>query len=1180
MSNLQLLICLLLALIFSVKAQTETTEEPAAEKKSTIIVLIEWALIVILVCFSGLFSGLNLGLMGLDPIGLKIVMASDNTKHRECAKKIQPLRKRGNWLLCTLLIGNVAVNAALSILLADKTSGTIGFFVSTAVITVFGEIIPQAFCSRYALEVGAKTVWLVWPLMWLMFVIAYPIAYVLDRILGDELGTIYSNKELQKLVEIHAEIEGTGVSDDTAGMLKGALGLKDALVANCMTEMKDVFWLNDESKLSFDVLTEIFKSGHSRIPIFNTSDKFGRIACVGLLYVKDLILLDPDDEMPVTQIMNAFKHKTPPIVWKDDTLQHLLEIFVRESQHLAFVQDVVRNSNIKSNTLALNTRSGTKYLRESRARHLKKHKKQHHSHSKKSIFHSHHSSEDENSSDVENQTKETNNSKHRHLSMHSVKSAESEPRGSDQDEQEQDGLLTGGNGDVEELDNTYEYVGIITLEDVIEHVLQTELIDEHDNFVDNKHMLRTNRLNRIDWNMLHIFDHRQRVLTSLPPQELQAVYHFLSQTVRPFTPKNRLVSEAAIKNLLASSSVLRVVVAQDEQFANSKFGRRIQGTITDPTNPNVTQRDPYKDIEDNGLLLYQRDKKTKYFTLLLDGKCEIFAGRQGFRCELTRWSYLCPDSLDHTVECYRYNKPLLDYVPDFTAKIVENSRILRIKLEDFQACLQGKFDFDTNPATPITHVNVSTGFATRNSMDNLHEYKHDKDSNESKTEHESNEHDSDHGGNPPAFKQIFALKTSKQKHEYNALNTKDSDSSGSSSDEASAANGKQTQHQHKHKPKPQHKHDSNFRPLNITNQQHSDPRINGINTHDATIFDRDPIVHSFSEPHIVNKLPTPRTISDNSNHNLHGQAFQDGFPARTSSFARLNLKNDLSHTANAGANPLAGANPYGDEFYHQQQLQQLQQLQLQQQQREASHPVAVQYTAFPPRNSSSGQLSNNIPVAQAAMHTIIEVDDQKQDLKVRHASAFPYSQAAIQQHQQNDPHPAAVVSHVAYPAYTDHHVAHSSPPPQAPHSSPPQQAVPAEKAVVVRANDADDTKQDGALNAAPNTNAETVANDVEKVKFTKIPNVDAGAAPLYEDKTITVEPPVLSSNADQEHAQTQSQGGARRPSMSGSHVYKKKKRGKSSELTETTQENDTDELHLYSTPQPSNVSDIISPTQQ
>eukprot|EP01083_Nonionella_stella_P208131 755546_1 len=63
------------------------------------------------------------------------------------------------------------------------------------------------------------------------------------------------------------------------------------------------------------------------------------------------------------------------------------------------------------------------------------------------------------------------------------------------------------------------------------------------------------------------------------------------------------------------------------------------------------------DIENNGLLLYQRGTKSKYFTLLLDGKCEVYAGRQAFRCELSRWSYLCPEALDHCVESYEYNKP-------------------------------------------------------------------------------------------------------------------------------------------------------------------------------------------------------------------------------------------------------------------------------------------------------------------------------------------------------------------------------------------------------------------------------------------------------------------------------------------------------------------------------------------
>ena len=49
-----------------------------------------------------------------------------------------PVRANGNLLLCTLLLGNVAVNAMLSIIMADKAGGTAGFLISTFVIVIFG----------------------------------------------------------------------------------------------------------------------------------------------------------------------------------------------------------------------------------------------------------------------------------------------------------------------------------------------------------------------------------------------------------------------------------------------------------------------------------------------------------------------------------------------------------------------------------------------------------------------------------------------------------------------------------------------------------------------------------------------------------------------------------------------------------------------------------------------------------------------------------------------------------------------------------------------------------------------------------------------------------------------------------------------------------------------------------
>lgn len=182
-------------------------------------------IILLLVCLSALFSGLTLGLLGLDVVGLEIIIGGDNEIVKKAAKDILPIRKRGNLLLCTLLLGNVATNSLLSILMANMTSGLIGFFTSTILIVLFGEIIPQATCSRHALFIGQKSLPLVKFFLGVFFIVAYPLSVVLDYFLGEEIGTIHSRQELIAMLQIHHRHEQ--IDQDTVNVMSGAIQYRD-----------------------------------------------------------------------------------------------------------------------------------------------------------------------------------------------------------------------------------------------------------------------------------------------------------------------------------------------------------------------------------------------------------------------------------------------------------------------------------------------------------------------------------------------------------------------------------------------------------------------------------------------------------------------------------------------------------------------------------------------------------------------------------------------------------------------------------------------------------------------------------------------------------------------------------------------------------------------------------------
>jgi len=291
------------------------------EKTSMLPLWLQVIIITFLLVLSGMFSGLNLGLMALDPMELRIVQSCGTEKEKKYARKIEPIRRKGNYLLCSLLLGNVLVNTTLTILLDDLIGSGIGAVVaSTSGIVVFGEIVPQALCSRHGLAVGANTILVTKLFMLLTFPLSWPISKLLDCVLGQEIGTVYNREKLVEMLKVTAPYND--LVREELNMIQGALELRTKTVENVMTPLENCFMMQCDAVLDFNTMSEVMESGYTRIPVFEGE----RSNIVEVLYVKDLAFVDPDDCTTLKTITKFYNHPVH-FVFHDTKLDSMLEEF-------------------------------------------------------------------------------------------------------------------------------------------------------------------------------------------------------------------------------------------------------------------------------------------------------------------------------------------------------------------------------------------------------------------------------------------------------------------------------------------------------------------------------------------------------------------------------------------------------------------------------------------------------------------------------------------------------------------------------------------------------------------------------------------------------------------------------------------------------------------------------------
>eukprot|EP01135_Chromosphaera_perkinsii_P002026 Nk52_evm73s215 gene=Nk52_evmTU73s215 len=328
----------------------ERTVEPG-----TLTFYIYLLIVTGLVLTAGLMSGLTMGLLSLDSMSLNVIKNGGDKREKEYASAILPIVKQHHLLLVCLLLCNAAAMEALPIFLDRLVSPVAAVVISVTLVLFFGEIIPQAICTRFGLAIGANLAWLVRLLMFLLYPIAFPISKILDWVLGHDTGTFYRRAELKELVYLHGQHgqmassggNGEALSRDEITIIKGALDLAHKDVRSIMTPLQSVFMLEDSAVMNEELMNVLLEMGHSRIPIYQGNKN----TIIGVLLVKTLIRTRPEDKIPISELYLLRTASIPASL----PLYDMLNEFQTGKSHMAVVIEDDNNSPRKGEVLGVVT---------------------------------------------------------------------------------------------------------------------------------------------------------------------------------------------------------------------------------------------------------------------------------------------------------------------------------------------------------------------------------------------------------------------------------------------------------------------------------------------------------------------------------------------------------------------------------------------------------------------------------------------------------------------------------------------------------------------------------------------------------------------------------------------------------------------------------------------------------
>eukprot|EP01053_Blabericola_migrator_P008395 Blabericola_migrator_1__8394@NODE_436_length_8493_cov_87_644434_g342_i0_p1_GENE_NODE_436_length_8493_cov_87_644434_g342_i0NODE_436_length_8493_cov_87_644434_g342_i0_p1_ORF_typecomplete_len754_score127_42DUF21/PF01595_20/6_3e38CBS/PF00571_28/5CBS/PF00571_28/0_4_NODE_436_length_8493_cov_87_644434_g342_i036605921 len=312
---------------------------------------------IVLIIIAGFASGMTVGLLSIDNIQLKILQEEGTPEQRRQAHQLERVLSNHHLLLVTLLLANSICMEALPIFLNKTVPEWAAVALSVTAILAFGEVLPQALCTgKWQIPIVMRSLPIIDALIFLLYGLAWPIAKVLDVILGHNAQTYYARSHLKALIRLHQKERRAGVEDkhhrsekvegdtgsemssalgaDEVIIIEGALDLATKMVSDIMVPIEDVYMLEWDTRLTLEVRKELLEKGHSRVPVYKTH----RDNVKGLLLVKTIICLDVNEAAPKVGDVLEKRSRAPLFCLPSLQLYDLLNEFQR-GRHMAFVTE-------------------------------------------------------------------------------------------------------------------------------------------------------------------------------------------------------------------------------------------------------------------------------------------------------------------------------------------------------------------------------------------------------------------------------------------------------------------------------------------------------------------------------------------------------------------------------------------------------------------------------------------------------------------------------------------------------------------------------------------------------------------------------------------------------------------------------------------------------------------------